>query len=429
VDVFTTREQATGIWMAVFILTVLLVPAVRSAIGPPLKTLLTPPILTSLLLYIGWIIGVIALAYQVGIWDFGLLKDAVLWFIASSAAAYFSATKVGREPRFFRKAILEAIGFSAVLEFWLNEVQTFSLPVELLVVQPVAFTLALLAGISSGKARGCFNTLLTAFGLTILTVTSISIVKSWSSLDKSAILQALLFFAWMPIAVLPFVYILAFWLTHGSLFSLLEARTGRGVPVGVRIGIFVGLHGDLAAAREISKIARSLRDIPPDAGIADTVRAVANFRFQRHRDLESARLAKARLRWYSGDKGYRHDGTKLDQREFASTKEALRLLASWHRGWYSKESRFLGTVLDFLDQTSTSDLPEPHGVVMEIRPDGQAWFAWRRTIGGHVLAIGSFAESTEDWLYEGPQAPRGYPGDGAEWSAYPAPIPPDWRDD
>lgn len=51
---------------------------------------------------------------------------------------------------------------------------------------------------------------------------------------------------------------------------------------------------------------------------------------------------------------------------------------------------------------------------MHVSPDGQRWYAERQTITGHWFAIGAAGPSPDEWLYDSPTKPTGYPP-GPEW--------------
>jgi hypothetical protein len=98
--------------------------------------------------------------------------------------------------------------------------------------------------------------------------------------------------------------------------------------------------------------------------------------------------------------------------QFAATKDALGWLASCHIGWYQNEDRpntYRDDLLNILNNFSHQGLPDPHGIVMKVRKDGQAWYAWRETPSGYVFGIGASEAPPSQWYWDGPQPPRGYP--------------------
>ena len=90
-------------------------------------------------------------------------------------------------------------------------------------------------------------------------------------------------------------------------------------------------------------------------------------------------------------------------------------------GWYRREP--VGYKPDlierFSDDFTAQGLPIPSGITMVVFDDGQRWYAWRRTPGGHHFAIGASKAPPNQWRYDGPDPPRDFPGIGAEWGDTP----------
>ena len=60
-------------------------------------------------------------------------------------------------------------------------------------------------------------------------------------------------------------------------------------------------------------------------------------------------------------------------------------------------------------------LPEEHGIHLNVSDDGQAWWAWRRTVTGWCFAIGANDAPPDQWLYDGADPPNGFPGEDPAW--------------
>jgi hypothetical protein len=91
-------------------------------------------------------------------------------------------------------------------------------------------------------------------------------------------------------------------------------------------------------------------------------------------------------------------------------------------GWYRNNDadRYRADLLSFvLDGYAARHLPSPHGVEMRVSDDGQKWFAWRRTVGGWVFAIGAAGPPPDQWEYDGPEPPTGFPGEDPAWGTTP----------
>ena len=135
------------------------------------------------------------------------------------------------------------------------------------------------------------------------------------------------------------------------------------------------------------------------------------------REQEEARKHEAELlRRYTGAKGADENGRQLDQREFKETKAALSWLATCQMGWYrNRGGHYRVDLLEIIGNFSSEGLPTEHGVKMSVREDGQAWFGWRRTVTGWCFAIGETGHPPDQWEYDGPEPPTGFPGEDPCW--------------
>jgi hypothetical protein len=69
------------------------------------------------------------------------------------------------------------------------------------------------------------------------------------------------------------------------------------------------------------------------------------------------------------------------------------------------------------------NLPADHGIHLVVAKNRQSWYAWRRTISGYCFAIGAAKAPPDQWLYDGQEPPKGFPGKDPIWGA--APFGPD----
>jgi hypothetical protein len=141
--------------------------------------------------------------------------------------------------------------------------------------------------------------------------------------------------------------------------------------------------------------------------------------YRRHLEEQARRAAAAaqRLKDYDGVDGVDEEGRRLDQREFAETKQALQWLATCHMGWYRRDdaNAYQPDLLERLGSFESRGLPDPHGIVMHVSNDRQRWYAYRRTVTGWVFAIGASDAPPNQWRYDGSGPPSGFPGDDPAW--------------
>ena len=97
--------------------------------------------------------------------------------------------------------------------------------------------------------------------------------------------------------------------------------------------------------------------------------------------------------------------------------DALRFLATCQMGWYQMEEwgRYRSDLLEIILDLTRYGLPEDSGITMKVSEDGQAWYVWRRTVTGWCFAIGAAGAPPNQWEYDGPEPPGGYPGKNRDW--------------
>ena len=160
--------------------------------------------------------------------------------------------------------------------------------------------------------------------------------------------------------------------------------------------------------------------VAPDVTGARAV--VQQFRDEQRAAEQAERDAEERLWRYAGSNKTDAEGRRLDRREFKETTEALRYLATCQMGWYrNRGGRYHGeNLLSALgDWFTRRGLPKDHGIVVRVAKDGQAWYAWRRTVTGWCFAIGAAGPPPDQWEFDGPEAPNGLPGKASEWGSGP----------
>ena len=54
-----------------------------------------------------------------------------------------------------------------------------------------------------------------------------------------------------------------------------------------------------------------------------------------------------------------------------------------------------------------------------VSEDGQSWYAWRRTVTGWCFAIGAAGAPPNQWEYDGPEPPEGFPSEDQAWGDSP----------
>ena len=142
---FTNREIASYLWLGGFLLVAFWKVDVRHAFVGVIKAAVHPKVvalLCSAAIYISlWVAGF----WSIGIWSYSNLKTTILWAISFAILSIFEtmeASRSGGEGRFFLRIARNIFGIAGILTF-VAEMQSFSLPVELVVV-PIVTVLSIL---------------------------------------------------------------------------------------------------------------------------------------------------------------------------------------------------------------------------------------------------------------------------------------------
>jgi hypothetical protein len=417
--VFDDRQLATLILIAVALLLVLCSGSGRRTATDLARQALSPAITIPLALYLGWLALVHWFAALVDLWNTRLIGESIFWFGASGLSlAYLAATGAGKQGGFFHGRLREAAAFAVLFECYLN-VKTLPLIGELILQTVVTVIVAMRALTQRDPSRARLDRFLSRFliftGLALILYTTVAAAAGWAGLDVVQELRKFFMPFWLTLGALPFAYLFALFAAYDKIFRLAKAATGQdGVSWAARLGVVVGLGVKLpdihAFGPRFSRIATETGTY--EGGLAAT-REAKRYRATKIAEVEAS---ARRLSANAGVPGADDEGRRLDQREFNETKQALRWVATVQMGRYrGNRNRYVSDVLNILGDFDRHGLPGDHGVFVNVRHDGQAWFAYRRTITGWVLASGSREAPPDQWFYDGPEPPSGYPGESPGW--------------
>ena len=90
-------------------------------------------------------------------------------------------------------------------------------------------------------------------------------------------------------------------------------------------------------------------------------------------------------------------------------------------GWYRRcGDRYRADLLNVIGGNfPQGGLPKDPEVGLYVAEDGQSWYAWRRTVTGWCFAIGAVGAPPNQWEYDGPEPPEGFPGEDQAWGDSP----------
>jgi hypothetical protein len=421
------REWAILIWLGIFLAWALSRKDVRSNFGDLLRTTLSPTILVPLGGMLGYVALEVWLGHKASLWRSDLAKDSIVWLIVSASALFFKYNQASTQPHFFRRRVAAAFGIIVFLEFFTN-LFVLNLIAELF-LQPFLALLAMLTVVAdkderSRSVKKLADWLLAVIGLALLAFASRQMYANWGDIDKHATALQLVLPIWLTIGLLPFIYLLSLFSNYDSAFRHINHATRNGkARRRAKLALVTKLH---FRSRDSHDFAGPWYERIASASSFGAARqVVAEFQKSRRDAERAAREERERLRRYAGSEETDDEGRRLDRREFQETMRALRRLADCEEGWYHNKDRgrkkYRADLLAALgnDFFGGCGLPPDPGITMKVSKNGQAWYAWRRTVTGWCFAIGAAGPPPDQWEYDGPEPPHGFPGKDRRWGKRP----------
>lgn len=380
------------------------------------STISTPKLLIPTVLYVVAILGIIIPASHFGLWEPSLWKTTVTWLLVSGFGLLFNLSQAIDDAAFFRRAALRTLGVVGIVEFIAN-LESFPLWMEISgqLLALVAVAAVTTASLDKAPAqRLVANVYLGIYGLCALVWGGWHLIGDWSDSDHGMLIREFLMPIWLTPVALLMVYAYAVLAAYEFTFIRMRIVKQRGslarqrLALVLRAGIWLP-HLRLVRGQGAYRIART-------DGFREAWAVVGLIRQEHREHTEAETAAKRRLVENAGRVGADEFGRQFDRREHAETQAALRRVSISQMGHYRNGgTEYRGDLLPMLEPGFKLDgLPLPHGIVMYVAADGQSWYAERQTITRHWFAIGAVGPPPDQWLFEGPERPSGFPDD-AEW--------------
>lgn len=366
-----------------------------------------------------YIILIIVVASGRSWWDTSLATDTIIWFVVTGLVLYFNSMRAA-DPGFISTTIRAAVGVTAVIEFFFNDLFLFPFLGELAFV-PAMFLLLSLLAVAEGKpeylpTKRLLQVVLSIVGCVLVAYIIYRFTTDWEAVANRATFVEFAAPIWLTLATIPFIYCMGAIATYESAFLRLDfASGGRKSRLTTKLALACVLKLNLGEVAGF--VGRWPREASEGNTFSEATRVIRAYRASR-REGEARRVEEAaRLVRLAGVDGIDGDGHRLDQREFKETKDALHFLGTAQMGWYNNDGRYRADLLLVLESTFARIGLDEHGITMHVTQDGQKWWAWRRTITGWCFAIGASGPPPDQWLFDGMEPPRGYPREGSEWGS------------
>jgi hypothetical protein len=435
----SNREIATLIILAALVALGLISSAMRKAMIDVLKACFVRRILILIAIYLSYILVLTLVAWKVDLWRQPLLKDSIVITLTVGLPMILGAVSAKDGTLLVKNTFLKVLGVSAFVTSYVN-LASLSIAGEL-AMQVCVMVLVILSiaakhrgGQSLATAR-IIDRILILMGLALLFFTTVHLIQTHDQFKFPIFWRTAAMSVWMPLTLLPLIYIIAFYARYEVLITTLKLRNDlRNPSPKTRLALLLGLRGSVRSANRFMGV--WLTRIASPTSFRESLRVMKEFRFvmrvhEKREKLAAAkkRAEEKRLRQMTGVEGIDEFGRQLDQREFLGTMRLLNDLAAIERAQYrTRLDQYSEDLIVNVWNGEDFGLPRDHGTVIEVSDDQQSWYAWRRTATGWILGIGSTSEIDRQWFFSSDSPPAGFPpSEAAGWTETPSRgAAPDW---
>ena len=221
-NIFSTREVALFIWFLILLFFGCRSKEVRQSIKKVIKAFFVKQIILAFISQLLYVLVIVFLLSQIGLWDMSLLKDTFLWILFSGIILFINIRKA-ENINYFSKVIKDNIKFVIIWEYLFN-FYTFSLIWEL-VLMPIIFLVSIMQVFIDNspkedreydKVISLFNTILVLIGLCAISYVTYKTVTEFEYLYTFANLKSFLLPILLIILTLPYFYGLALYMNYVS---------------------------------------------------------------------------------------------------------------------------------------------------------------------------------------------------------------------
>lgn len=227
-EALNNREIAIIVWIGVAAISILLLPSLRAsafALAAVVRAFLARPILASLVAMFGYLLFVVWLLSELGLWSFAEVKNTAIWTIGVGIASLLRINSISGDPNYFSTAIRDNFKVIVVAEF-IATAYAFPLPVELFLV-PLVFLAGAIGALSEGKeeqkaVRNFSSGVIAVVGISMFLFSAFEIVTQFGDFAAWATFEDFYTPVLLSLLYLPFVYLLCLYIAYENAFARLS---------------------------------------------------------------------------------------------------------------------------------------------------------------------------------------------------------------
>lgn len=411
---FSNREIATGILIAAGLVLLLAFPKSRrtflKGIVDVLKALFQWKLLLLFALYFLYAVGLVVVAESQGWWDVSLLSVTILTVIVTGFPLFMNANNYKTGSELIRKVVLEVAGLSALTVAYLNlgEFPIWGELVLQLILIPVVIFIALAPRTPDGRrVARFFEILLGLLAIGMLISTTATLFSEAKTFDWLQELKAFAVSIWLPVALIPFLYVLALLMQVEMGLARLKMHNNRKhPPLSVRLALILGFHGRLLYAQRFSGL--WITEMSAQRSSRDGSSFMRKYRAAVRNRVAEQRARQRLLKERTGQRGVDEQGLWLDRREFYETRQILEDTWFTQAAIYRNSGEYVNESF-LISSFRLKKLPKEHGIEIVLAKNARSWYAWRKTPGGYYFAVGGSKDVDARWQYDGVEKPNDFP--------------------
>lgn len=225
-DLVNNRELATVAWFLVIVVACLLIKPVRARLGELGHTVVKPPLPETLVVLAMYVALLVWVGHGLGVWTTDLISETVWWFVGTALVLLVNVSVAVGERGIFRRTFFEIFGFTLLLDFFMNDLFVFSLPLELVLLPAVTFlsilTIVARMDRKTQQVASMTGCLIVIVWLGLATFVIVNVVTNWREVTTKEQLLELLLPAWLTVGFLPFLYVISVLVAYQSAFTRIK---------------------------------------------------------------------------------------------------------------------------------------------------------------------------------------------------------------
>ena len=223
-DILDNREIAIIIWLGVVFVWAIFQKSIRKSLVAIFKAFTQKVIFVSTILMLIYIGAVIYLFYRINFWELSNLSDTAIWILGTAFVMFININRT-KEDDYFRKAVVDNVKFVVFIEFVTN-LYVFNLWAELILV-PVMAVIGGMMGVASTNQKykqveSCLTKIVGIIGIGFIIYALYHAVVDFKEFASLENLREFLLPLLLTVTFLPFVYIMAIYVTYDLIFMRIK---------------------------------------------------------------------------------------------------------------------------------------------------------------------------------------------------------------